>query len=360
MTIKSLYLESIDTFMFRDGRPFNQVDAGASEASSVFPPWPPSIVGAVRAYLWRSVLSGQWDESKLGDGTNWQSGATLASLDFGAPLILHHQKPVFPVPLHVVEGSLNNESEGEGKSFTHLRPSETNFATDLDEVPLPTHENRALKHVKTLSDRWLTKEGMKKVLEGKAAELSEDGDLIAKSYLWSEEARVGIGIDPSTRMTSDGRLYMATHIRLNNNVSLAVNLNGWTDTKNQAAPSLQPVAGEHRMGEIRAEKDPIELPSIDLSERQNTYCLIAISPVVPDPQKGFSISGLDSEKILSACLGKPVSIGGWNSAQKRPIALRQCIPAGSVWFMKGNPPINGGKIGLAQKWGFGQVLVGRN
>ena len=67
----SLKISAIDTVMFRDGKPFNQADAGASLAASVFPPYPPTLTGAVRAAIW-NALGGRkedWDKTLLGDGT---------------------------------------------------------------------------------------------------------------------------------------------------------------------------------------------------------------------------------------------------------------------------------------------------
>ncbi len=103
----------------------------------------------------------------------------------------------------------------------------------------------------------------------------------------------------------------------------------------------------------------IDLPKTSKTMHSDgSSCVIALSPVVPNPHNGFQIKGLSTGDIASACLGMPISVGGWNSDKKRPVPLRQCYPAGSVWFLKAGiaPPK---AVGEATQWGFGQVLIGK-
>ena len=354
MTSRLLHLDAIDTLMFRDGRPFNQNDAGASEAVSIFPPYPPTVVGAVRAKLWQNDLKGQWTTNTLGDGTNWQEENSLGALSFGAPLILWRGGPVFPVPLHIVEGKDQNQE----KKFAKLLPGEP-LVTDLGirKMPCQTQTPR-FKGIKPINDRYVTEKGMGKILGDQVDRLTKD-DLVETSMLWANEPRVGIGIDQNTRTTSGGQLYMATHVRLAENSCLGVQLEGWEKAFHSA---IGPFSGEHRAASIE-EAPTVEETAFTLPSAASTaekHFIVAISPVVPDPLDNFSIDGLSSDCVESACLGKALSIGGWDFKKKRPIALRQCIPAGSVWFLSGKSSLSSGdKIGKAQDWGFGQILVGQ-
>lgn len=346
-----LGFDAVDTWMFRDGRPFNQGDAGASVMRSVFPPFPPTLVGAVRALLWRRALGGaKWDDQikrKLGNGTNWLKGATLGPLRFGSPLVLHDGQPVFPVPLHLVEGKVKDTND---RKLTFLRPADNVIHCDLGDKRLPTPAE-ALEGIKTISDRWVTQEGMERILNGKVPDKDQ---LIPTGKLWNTESRVGISIDPGTRVVRESQLYMASHVRLCENVRLAVEMQGW----NAEVPNgLTPVAGEHRMAEVQALEKEIVLPEPVTPEKDGQIVLIAISPVAPD-DKG-NIPGLPGDKLMSACTGRPEPIGGWDSRAHTAIPLRRCWPAGSVWFLEGfegEPP---SAIGMATEWGFGRVLVGR-
>ncbi len=351
MTDFHFKIDAVDTLMFRDGRPFNQMDAGASEAVSVFPPYPPTLVGAIRAMLWQGPLEGCWDKDRLGNGTDWSRNGTLGPLQFGAPMLLQGSKPVFPVPLHIVEG------ERGGKNvLTRLLPGPMREC-DLSAARLPVPKND-LAGIGTIDARWVTMAGMQKILNGGVP--SRD-DLFGRDNLWQAEPRVGVGIDMDTRTTSDGRLYMADHVRMASDVSLGVTMTGWEnggDRHDRFEDALRPLAGEHRMAAIGL-SDPVGLPEMENSEPwDGGRCVIALSPVVPDPDKGFQIKGLPEGDVVCACLGKPVSIGGWNSKKKKPVPLRQCYPAGSVWFLRSGvaPPSD---VGEATGWGFGQVLIGK-
>ena len=182
MTALHLHIKAVDTLMFRDGRPFNQNDAGASEAASVFPPYPPTIVGAVRAALWQGPLKGTWEIDKLGTGTNWQEKNKvnyLTPLFLGAPLILKNGAPVFPVPLHILQASNGD--------ITRLKPG-NDLQCDLGNVKLPVPVDPLLKGVKLMDDMWVNMDGMKKILNGGVPGKS---DMIERTGLWDFEPRVG-------------------------------------------------------------------------------------------------------------------------------------------------------------------------
>lgn len=352
---KLVSFDAVDTLMFRDGRPFNQADAGASRAVSMFPPYPPTLVGALRAAQWRQ--SGKaWDKDKLGDGTNWQdeTNTTLGPMVFGAPLVLKDNEPLFPVPLNVVEGKRTNGSS----ALTFLKPGPARECDlgSATRLPVPKDE---LEGIKPIENRWVTLAGMKAILDGR---LPDDQQLVGVGDLWETEARVGVGITAETRTTDDGRLYMASHIRLRDGVKLGFTVSG-TDG---LAAALRPLAGEHRMAEIGAMDHGMPLPAPPKALDGGRYSIIQLSPLVLNtmPGPGGTLEGLPGT-LVSACLGKPVPVGGWDSQNKRSIPLRLAVPAGSVWFIElGNGETldwsqykNG--IGVAAKWGFGQILIGK-
>jgi CRISPR-associated protein Cmr3 len=355
--------EAVDTLMFRDGRPFNQSDAGASRAVSVFPPHPPTIVGAVRAALWEQ--SGvPWNKEKLGNGTNWQDSeaVTLGPLRFGAPLLLRSVagakrttlEPLLPVPLHLVEGG---RADDQSKTMTFLAPSETEVACDLGasvHLPVPKED---LAGIAPIEDRWVTLNGMKAILDQR---LPKPEQLVKTSELWRTEPRVGIGITEESRITDDGRLYMASHIRIADDVRLGLNVTG----ADQITPALQALAGEHRMALMGA-GDATGLPKPPGKMSSKRYCVVQISPLLLNsmPAPGEKLGDLPGV-VVSACLGKLQPIGGWDSVNRNPIPLRKAIPSGSVWFMEladdevADWSLAAGGFGLATEWGFGQFLIG--
>ncbi len=335
----------VDSWMFRDGRPFDQNDMGAAEARSIFPPWPPTAIGAFRAAIWQGPLGSKWDKAVLGDGTDWQQTGTLGPLTFGPQILLRKGEPLYPAPLNLLRGK-------DGR-LTLLRPGPALECDHGNAVRLP-EPAEPLEGAKTLEEHFLSAAGMERRLAGG---LPEAGDLVRPDDIFTREERVGIAIDPDTRRVRDGALYMASHVRPKAGVTLAMRCSGLAE--GHAPAGLVALGGEHRAAEIRNLDDDVLLPR-GPAPQDGRRLVVAITPVVLDhlPGPGEDLAGLG--RVVSACLGRPVRIGGWDSQNRRALPLKIALPAGSVWFLEeageGKAPE---AIGLASDWGFGAVLSGR-
>jgi hypothetical protein len=135
-----LQLAAIDTWFFRDSTPFHMNDSPQTGVVGMFPPYPATVAGAVRAALARQAgWDGQarWrDElvAVLGDGP-----ADLGRLQITGPFLCDGA-PAFPVPRHVV-GSCEG---GAGAAWTPkalLRPGrhEVPTASSSSCSGLPMH-----------------------------------------------------------------------------------------------------------------------------------------------------------------------------------------------------------------------------
>ena len=96
----------LDTWFFRDGTPFTAQSAPQEDVGSLFPPYPPTLVGALRAALARA---NGWDEAGrwppelcevLGDGPE-----DLGVLSFAGPFLLRDGQPLFQAPRHLLGAS---------------------------------------------------------------------------------------------------------------------------------------------------------------------------------------------------------------------------------------------------------------
>ncbi|GIX15058.1 MAG: CRISPR-associated protein Cmr3 [Paracoccaceae bacterium] len=344
-----LSLSALDTLMFRDGRPFSQSDAGVSEATSIFPPWPLTVVGAVRAALWQGLPGGKWDTDRLGDGTDWADENSLGPLAFSPPVVTKGDQPIFPAPLHILRGAAGE--------LTLLRPGEE-LCCDLGKARLP-QPAKVVAGARPLEGEFVTARGMRRILDGG---LPEPGDIVAAREMFARENRVGIAIDAGTRRVRDGYLYMATHVRPHSDIAIRVGLSGW---EGDLPERLIPLGSEHRQAALAkcdekklAVCDEIKLPGCP--PREGRRVAVALSPVVLEklPGRGEDLAGLGT--VVSACLGKPQRISGWDTHAGRALPMRLALPAGSVWFLEGADGDRGGAaIGLGTKWGFGALALGR-
>src|SRR5690606_30408528 len=99
--------------------------------------------------------------------------------------------------------------------------------------------------------------------------------------------------------------------------------------------------------------------------------VIALTPLVLDgaAYRGEApIPGLGDARLVSACLDRPLRIGGWNLLERSPSPVRSVLRAGSVLFCETLPtPVpeaiarrGGGlpRIGERTAYGYGVVAIG--
>ncbi|MBX6764238.1 MAG: type III-B CRISPR module-associated protein Cmr3 [Rubrobacteraceae bacterium] len=344
-------LEPLDTLFFRDGSPFNAGETGQMEVLGTFPPSPTTVVGALRAAFARELgwTGGEWNgkiKERLGDG------ADLGPLRFSGPYVTKGKEILFPAPLHLLRS---------GGDLAYLEPGEAVLSTDIGEARLPEVGTK-IKGLKPLKNAYLTREGMEKALRG---EPPAPEDIFESSELWSSESRVGIQRDPKSRTTLEDALYQTTHVRLRKGVALAAGVEGY----DKEAPSLLTLGGESRMASLEQHEVSLpEVPGIEPGGGRLRYTATLITPArIEDNgwrEPGGALPGLPG-RVVSACVGKPVMIGGWDTEKKVPLPLEPYLPPGSTWFMEAEATeldnvkeMHTGHIGDKSEWGYGQILIG--
>ena len=360
--MKTFKLTPLDTLFFRDGRPFNLGETGQLEVSGTFPPSPTTVVGALRAAFARGQdwSAGDWDDTlKKVLGNHHE---TLGQLSFHGPFIMRKDKALFPAPLHLL-GKLVETENDKGKMWQIVRlcPG-ASLETDIGRARLP-EKVEDIEGAKELSG-YLTGEGMRRVLAG---EKPESSHIIPQHNLWNTEPRVGIKRDPKSRTTKEDSLYNIGHVRLLEGVSLGVQVSGLPEGWHPQSPAL--LGGESRMAWLE-ETDKLELPEAPELPENGTvrYTVTFITPgkLEGDGWKtsGDKLADLPGE-VISACIGKPLMIGGWNSLKQEPLPLTAYLPAGSTWFLEADAGArdeilakHGRHIGTKTEWGYGQVLIG--
>lgn len=424
-----LNITPIDSLFFRDGSPFNAGEAGQMEVTSVFPPNADTVVGALRATFARAKgwRKGKWCEDiikLLGNGEKLDPLTCAGPYLLAEHRCLHtiimkrYQKEsqtearfaspydandtsiqlLFPLPLHLLEAQ---DITTNTQLFTLLEPDEEAHETDIGTVKLPKNvhpraDDKAI-NFKPLNAAYLSKDGMEAILKGNTP---EDYDIFYTSELWSSDTRAGIARDNFKSVVREGQFYQSSHTRLSKGISLGMRIAGYNDT----IPKLATLGGESRMVSLeKLETTPI-FPKADIQVQNDVirYTVILLTPTKladnnwcnpdVDEKKLADLPG----KIVSACVGKPKLIGGWNSVAKpkkepqelssadsmeisatvkppetvkAPKALQPYLPAGSVFFMEAKAQDaaalkktleekNLSHIGQRNAWGYGQILIG--
>ncbi len=361
-------LEPVDTLFFRDGTPFAGGSAPQEDVGSLFPPYPTTTVGALRAALalcngWNGC--GRWPErldAVLGDGPN-DPGA----LAVDGPFLLRNCEPLFPAPRHL----LGSGEAGRWTPRLLLRPGPGVMCDLGDAVRLP-EAPRTSEDVETLKigeGVWLTRSGMEAVLNGA---LPAVDDILSHERLWSEEVRIGLQRDGDTRTAMEGMLYSTRHVRLRRGVALGLRVAGVPDGWTRPFGRMIPLGGESRSVECREWDGELtfEAPLETIMDSGRAMA-VALSPldIEQDLYCGRRpLTALGGARVVSACLNRPQRIGGWDSLACAPLPLRCVLPPGSVLFCEIPEPgrrrvaaaVDAGtvRLGARQAWGFGLAALG--
>jgi CRISPR-associated protein Cmr3 len=359
MSAQTFRLTPIDTFFFRDSRPY---DAGPmqSDAESLFPPPARTLAGALRLALargrgydgrtpWRGELA-----EVLGDGPN-----DLGKMRFGGPYLALAGEPLYPFPLHVVGKRRSDRFEPE----TFLAPG-PEVQCDLGRARLPEPVRHEAERGSS-GGFFLRKDGLESALAGVLP-----AAVVPPCALYAREPRIGLERDLDKRTAKQGHLYASTHLRLFDGVSLIVEVEGVPDGWAAGCPPLVAVGGESRMAELTPEAavPPIAAPIAAIKDSGHlTVTLLSALRLSEEtmPRPGGALPGLPGARVVSACLGKPVFLGGWNTSAREPLPLRPYLPPGSTWFCtieEGQADAvcarHGTCIDVEAALGFGAVVLG--
>ncbi len=323
----AIFLEPLDVWMFRDGRPF---DAGqAHRAESRFPPLPTTVQGALRAYHLAVVRKDvPFDdpaaiEAAVGPADGWgplrMCGPFLARRTAGGRV-----ERLFPPPADAVPSE-----SGIARLPAPASPPEW-LRTD---APVPelfplweVERERAERSGKGEPRLWLTLPALRAYLDRKAVAG------IAEDTIWEREVRVGIAQDSARRVTVEGRYYEASYVRLAPGYGLLVEfagLEGWPER------GLLALGGERRSASFEVvQADALPTAPDPLPERFSVY--LATPACFEDGWRPRDWSALfDGQvELVAAAIPRYESAGGYRVADNGHRPSRRFVPAGSVYSFR--------------------------
>ena len=365
-------LRPVDTWFFRDSTPFTAEATPQEAVASVFPPHPPTVAGALRAALARrNGWNGagpwpRWMHSVIGNGPD-----DLGSVSFAGPVLIRNGKPLFRCPRHVL-GVARKKDAWEPRVLLRPGPPVRCDLGNSVRLPEPTRSITGEQKQKPGGDAWLTESGLANVLRGQLPSANARSEEVVRDQdLWNAELRIGLERSGRTRTAVEGMLYSARHVRPGRGVSLAVRVRGVPEDW-RLPNGMLPLGGESRLAECVRRKDEFGsgVP-LRLRARPARMAVIAVTPLdlEPDVIRGArTVPGLGGARVVSACLGRPLRIGGWDSLASRPLPLRSYLPPGSVLFVESASAITPEdevlhstglcQIGARTSSGFGLAALG--
>ena len=181
------------------------------------------------------------------------------------------------------------------------------------------------------------------------------------------EPKVGIGRSNLTRTAEEGLLYRVDTKRLNG-VEIRVIANTENYSKDDLNGTIVHFGGETKLVELKkVGKDILDIDTPNLTKGQfkvylSTPAIFLKNGWKPDLEK-FGIKA----NMVAACVGKPVSIGGYDLVYNKPKPMLKAVPAGSVYYYESDDSpevimekINGKSVSdYLPEQGFGMAFIGK-
>jgi len=344
--MSGLFIEPLDVWLFRDGRPFTARDD--HHARSLFPPSPFTLYGALRTKLLFDAADSADDladpdfltrtAGEAGDFTRFRVHGPLLARRGSDGRVTRY----FAAPLDA--GRLDPTGGGTG-TWTVLRPRADlpGLRTDLD-LALPWSDGG--DRSEPAAGTWLAEPDFFATLNGEPPAAA-----VTAAELFALERRSGVELDWSApdrplRVTREGRLYSVDFVRPAPGVGLWVGLEGY-DLPHQTG--LMGLGGEARGSRY----EPVEMERPDRSVDRGRVAdsrrlkVVLATPAIfrngwlpgwVDPGSYITRPPVEGLRLVSAATGRPQRIGGFDLRAGRPRPIRAVVPAGSVYWFEENQP----------------------
>ena len=316
-------------------------DEGLAEASSVFPPPPRTVHGAILAGIarnagWRDEDGPDRFPAELQDTDKFR---IFGPLPFAGPMPQSAEEILagllLPLPAHVRLQIRDFDQLVTGVSLLSCEEGEAGFKSDLDigvfcQFPSETPgEDRP---------QLLTSSGMRAILRGQPPFKYH----LVADPLSVAEPRIGIARDASRHAALDGMLYLAARQRPVEVYGLELSLlcDAWHETYAGEMQTPSSLGGDARFAWFDTVQPSLESAIRQLDEPADDngrYAAILLTPsVVSIDFDAARVSGLNG-RLISICNRRPVYRGGWEtrSSASKPSKTRLYMPAGTVFFMSG-------------------------
>lgn len=377
MTKRTWQFNAADSLFFGAGKPMN---AGESSwIDSQFPPTGLTLQGAIRTavlYCTEADIDafthgkpcfpdGGGLKAEIGDATE------LGKLDLTGPFLHDNGELLFPAPLDLM-------SNDQGQHAL-LKPANEPTTCDLGNIRLPAVDGKGYK---VSENCYVNYNDMAKLLNGETDGIEliplftddPDGKALA-----DKEPKIGLARNNKTRKYEEGMLFAIAPVRPRKNVSLHLRVQGIAPEHLPQNTFLQRLGGEGKLACISVSEKDIKMPPARImpDNEKVRFKLVftqpALMPVDGWLPESFALSvekdrwiGQLRFAILSACIGKPVKLGGWDLKTGSSKTHKAYIPAGSVYFCEAREKdrelilqLHNTKLGKNCEYGFGHVLVGR-
>ncbi|MCZ7571783.1 MAG: hypothetical protein M5U01_24795 [Ardenticatenaceae bacterium] len=347
-----LFIEPLDVWLFRDGRPFDAADD--HHAASRFPPYPTVIQGVIRSHHLVvqkvSLNDPRQIAETVGTATNFGAfrmrGPFVARRETDGRVLRYFPQPADAIVVENMSIEIRPLQPAEPRAAIRTS-ARTSLLLGPDEEPR-----------KGVPDLWLSEPNLLAYLAGQPVTGTPSHEL----FLF--ENRFGIALQPSGT-TEEGKLYDVAYVRPCEHVGLAVEVTGyesWPET------GLLRMGGEGRSGQFVQYSgslwSPIPSP---LPPRFKLYFATPAFFMAGWRPEAWEQFFEGTVRLEAAAVLRYESIGGRDLTKRGTHGhkdARRFVPAGSVYYFSstGSTRLRTNLIQSAiTEWGaeigFGQVII---
>lgn len=318
----------MDTLFFRDGKPF--IMGEDTWANSQFLISPSIIYGALRTVYFAENIHELEKANKNDDPTR---DLTINGIYFeiGNDIYL-------PLPLDCVKLKEDVKEESHNQAFTLSLTKNDNFLSScpLEFILEPKKENQ----VENEPNGLIRISMFKKYLSHKVNSFSYKN---INDYIISEP-KIGIFIDKKTGTSKNQYLYRANMLRFSSKNGISVKIVVDFVNLNLPKNGLIKLGGEAKPCKYLI-NDGINMEfSLNFNNQsEKRFKLYFLTPAIFE--KGWLPSWIDANslignycglklKLLTAAIGNPIEIGGFDIKKKKPKPMLRAVPSGSIYYFE--------------------------
>jgi len=348
-------LKPLDTLFFRDGKPFNK--GYETVADTIFPPFPATIYGALRTAFFDNNIS-KFQELLHNKSFNTENDPTT-KLKINNILIKSNDSDyLFTTPKNMLTCKDDNQS-----SVIVIDKLNT---TNLSNCQLSGLVNETEKNYK-YHNSYLDELSFEYYLEKDYSKITNT----KSDTIFDVEPKIGIALDNNTNTAKDSNLYRIDLVRLKDDIVLQVDFEGLELPDN----FVMKLGGEGKFVSAKQVETSWKIKAPDIDDKfiiyLNTPAIFKngwLPGWVDESDYTGIIPNTDIKvKLLTANIGKPLLIGGFDMATRKPKPMFKAVPTGSVYFFK---IISGNPLQLNQihqtsisdyypEQGFGTIYIGK-
>lgn len=342
MSIAYRFIEPLDVLFLRGNKLFG--DAG-SHGESLVPPWPSVAAGALRSLIlahdgfdFSAFARGSQAHPTL--GTPQQPGPfTLTGFDLARRRSNGQIESVHALPADLL---LTVDERGQHQ-LSRLQPQAPAAglvsSAALAHWPVLAQPSRA----KPAGGHWLTQAGWADYLQGRTPAIAQ---LVPAAELWRLDARVGVGLDETTRSAAEGKLFTAQAVAFQAGVGFLAAVQG-ADLPKKGVLRL---GGDGRGAALLpADHAPSAAPWDAIASARRCRIVLTTPGLfaqgwLPTGVTGvsgvtgqtgdqrFALHGI-SGRLVCAAVPRAEVVSGWNLAQGQPKPAERAVPSGSVYWI---------------------------